>query len=127
MAEIDVKKLREFANRAVEGRGSWSFGPKELLALCDRLEAAERERDELMHDNAQLQSAASAEATLADEWRSKAEAAEKDAARYRFLRNEADWQQGLYVGPEMIYQLAKGDALDAVCDSAFAQRQGEGS
>lgn len=45
MIEIDVKKMRELASRAVEGRGSWSFGPKELLALLDRLEAAEKDAE----------------------------------------------------------------------------------
>ncbi|KVP90742.1 hypothetical protein WJ95_09575 [Burkholderia ubonensis] len=146
MAEIDVKKLRELSNetremaRACDAGFTVEWKMKEaadaILALCDRLEAAEIRCDELLFDNAQLQGGATAEAIEAYGWRSRAEAAEKDAERYRWLRSQPNDIKAPRIDVvqwrEMDESANSGDGLrmeelDQAVDTALAQRQGEGS
>lgn len=104
--------------------------------LLAALEAATRERDELIHDNAQLVKSASAEATRADELRADLEAAaadKRDAERYRFLKRQAKSDPKMN-GQHVWYSIPMrnpnggtltGNTLDDAIDAALSQRQEE--
>ncbi|KWK75744.1 hypothetical protein [Burkholderia ubonensis] len=101
-----------------------AIGAQTILALCDRLEAAEIRCDELLFDNEQLQSGATAEAMETSEWRSRAEAAEKDAARLDWVMHRLSGKALRDIG--VIYSEGNPAATRAAIDAAIAQRQ-EGS
>ncbi|KVQ78509.1 hypothetical protein WK07_16740 [Burkholderia multivorans] len=146
MAKIDVKKLRELARRLRDTQADCADSIEAadaIVTLCDRLEAAEKQQESLTSLLAECRDAAYVEGYAENflpaaigspddvpafvgqtvtELRTKLEAAEKDAGRYRWLRDD-----NAYAPEEACI---RGDAdLDELCDDgiALAQRQGEGS
>ncbi|KVC84004.1 hypothetical protein [Burkholderia ubonensis] len=144
MAEIDKDKMRALV---VTLRLSYSEDLADeaadaILALCDRLEAAEKERDELVHDNEQLVKAASAEATLVEELRAELESfkqavldPENQPSQYGTVLLESAAADKRRLSLELtgvIIDVEHGHGFDDVClatikrvEAALAQRQGD--
>ncbi|MBU9624724.1 hypothetical protein [Burkholderia multivorans] len=144
MTEIDVKRLRELAQAAL-WTGNWYNAGCNTL-MCTYPENSgdlSGESDEIAHPCplglVGYMEAAQPKAILA--LCDRLEAAEKDAERYRAMRDFG--KDGVKMKPPvehvhaMIYshmvgaipasRVATGDELDRAIDAALAQRQGEGS
>lgn len=85
---------------------------------AERIAELEKERDALIHDNAQLLKAASAEATFASEALAERDALKADAERYRWAIASDENATALYVAVFSCGPNAK-NSIDAEMDAAI--------
>lgn len=100
------RAFKEAADRIVELERDLAARDAELAAMKDdltiaqhchkkmvqRAEAAERERDELRADCANMMEGNAKQFARAEAAERKAEESARDAARYRFIRDDDNWQ-----------------------------------
>lgn len=132
MSDIDLKALREAAVNCTEAGCSGVFiDPSDALQLLDRLEAAEKERDELRASLAAEKTRLAMLAQIARHSAKQHDALVIDAQRYRWLRGQKWERADLFViaGSKSHVRLGTDcpcdDRLDAAIDAAMAQEGGK--